>query len=248
MSTIESYSKSDVIRLRPGVQTLLQKYVLQPLAEKMTLDAANWGKLTPWQVTLLSAGFGSLAALAFLAQMNVFGALLFQAAIVLDLVDGKLARLTGRGSAAGILLDAFSDIYRVLIAASAIMIIEDQAATSVLMLLFVGLHFGEFLVNQDLSRVRLLWESTSVPELKPLEKALLVGSETLKGWGLKLICLHYQERLFLVFFMGALTGNWNRWLCGALFLTLLDYFLKYHFDLALVKQRLNPAMGDSDDA
>ncbi len=241
MNSTESYTLEQVIRLRPTVQTLLLKWLLQPLAERITLVLANRGTVSPRQVTLMSAGIGTLAAIAFLVSMNWLGMLFFLAAVVLDLVDGKLARLMGTGSAFGIMLDAFNDIYRIIAVALAIIITQNQMITSSLMLIFVGLHFGEFLVNQDINRVAQLWKTTTTPVLNQRETTLLAWSEKLKLYGLKLVLLHYQERLLIVFGLGAMTGDWNLWLIIAITITSLDYYLKYYFDLALVKKHLNPA-------
>ncbi len=248
MSTPTVYTMEQVISLRPEVQTLLQKWVLQPVAERLTLNFANQGNISPRHVTLMSATCGSFAALGFILNMNWVAMLSFVISICLDLVDGKLARLTESGTAFGIMLDAYSDIYRVIVAAVAIIITQDQTVISGLMLTFVSLHFGEFLINQDIYRVAQLWKSTSVPAMTPLGASLLVLSKKLKKYGLKLISLHYQERLFIVFGLGAVTGNWTRFLMTAILITLLDLYLKYHFDLALLKQRLNPEEKEVLDA
>ncbi len=196
--------------------------------------------ITPRHVTLMSGGLGTLAALAFLSSMNWLGMLLFHVAIILDLVDGKLARLTGSGTAFGIMLDAFSDIYRVAIVALAVVIAQDHLLISGLMLTFVTLHFGEFLINQDIHRVHQLWKTQTIPAISSFELQLLRHAEKLKEQGLKLIFLHYQERLFIIFGIGAITRNWGTWILVAILVTLVNLYLKYHFDLALLKQHLNP--------
>ncbi len=248
MNSSAQFQMSDVVRFRPEIQTVLQKWVLQPLAERLTLKFANQGNLTPRHITMLSAGFGTLAALAFLLQLNWVGMLSFLLAIILDLVDGKLARLTGSGTAFGIILDAISDIYRVLIAALAIVVSVDHSALALLMIVFVGLHFGEFLVNQDIFRVSKLWKETSVPAITSFQQRLLNRSQLLKKYGLKLICLHYQERLMILFGFGAVTQKWTTWTLVAIVVTLLDYYFKYHFDLALIKQHLQEDEGEVQHA
>ena len=248
MNSSIQYDMDQVIQLRPKVQTLLQKWVLQPFAERLTLNIANMGNLSPRHVTFISGGLGTLAALAFLSSMNWLGMLLFLVAIILDLVDGKLARLTGSGTAFGIMLDAFSDIYRVALAALAVIVAQDQLLISSLMLIFVALHFGEFLINQDIHRVHQLWKTQTIPAISSFELHLLRQAEKLKEQGLKLIFLHYQERLFILFGMGAITGNWSTWILVAILITLVNLYLKYHFDLALVKQHLNPESDEVEHA
>ncbi len=86
-------------------------FVLRRLSTRLTPLAARAG-LTPNAVTLASSGIG-LAGAACLARGTrpalITGALLLQTSLVVDCVDGELARLTRRFTPLGAWLDGSSD-------------------------------------------------------------------------------------------------------------------------------------------
>ncbi len=86
-------------------------FVHRPLARRLTPVALRLG-LTPNQVTVLSVVLGLSAAAAFAAGARwslVLGALLLQASLVVDCVDGDVARYRRMFSPLGAWLDASTD-------------------------------------------------------------------------------------------------------------------------------------------
>lgn len=94
-----------------AIDGLFSELVLRRLSKPLTWLAVKLGA-TPNQVTIVSFGIGLLAAY-FFAQGDtlslVIGALLLQLSIVVDCVDGELARYTRSFSELGAWLDAITD-------------------------------------------------------------------------------------------------------------------------------------------
>lgn len=98
--------------------------VVDPLASRIALLVANHTRITPNQLTLISFGLGIAAACVFLEGSYAFlalGAALYHISFVIDCVDGKVARLTGRGSIFGSWMDYVLDRVRVTLCALALM-------------------------------------------------------------------------------------------------------------------------------
>jgi archaetidylinositol phosphate synthase len=86
----------------------LTRYVLRPVSVPVARAIART-PFTPAQVSWASAVFTGAAGVAFGFSEYVLGALLTLAGSITDCVDGDLARLTGRTSRAGALLDSVLD-------------------------------------------------------------------------------------------------------------------------------------------
>jgi hypothetical protein len=88
------------------------RFFLDPFSIRLTWLVANFTRLTPNAVTLLTIPF-SLASAAFFylgqPMYLVFGAFLYEFGFLLDTIDGKLARLLGRSSRLGAFLDIYLD-------------------------------------------------------------------------------------------------------------------------------------------
>ena len=83
-----------------------------------------WTRVTPNQITWAALVLGIGAAACFAQgdwQWLVAGAVVYHVSFILDCMDGKLARLTGKGSAFGAWLDYIFDRVRVLACAVALM-------------------------------------------------------------------------------------------------------------------------------
>ena len=90
---------------------LYSSLVVRRISRRLTAVALRL-RLQPDPVTLVSLGLGLLAAACFAAgarPVSVAGAVLLQAALVVDCVDGELARYRRRFSARGAWLDATTD-------------------------------------------------------------------------------------------------------------------------------------------
>lgn len=84
------------------------RYLYRPLSTRMAAALAGT-KVTPLQVTWLSAVIAIVAAVAFALGAYVAGAVLTFVSVITDCVDGDLARLTSRSSKSGAFLDSVLD-------------------------------------------------------------------------------------------------------------------------------------------
>jgi phosphatidylglycerophosphate synthase len=90
--------------------------LVDPLATRLVRLAAVYTRVTPNQLTwgAFVLGLGSAACFALGDwRWLIIGALLYHLSFILDCMDGKLARLTGQGSAFGAWLDFIFDRIRV---------------------------------------------------------------------------------------------------------------------------------------
>ncbi|MFJ4438261.1 CDP-alcohol phosphatidyltransferase family protein [Streptomyces sp. NPDC088923] len=98
--------------------------LVDPLATPLVRLTARYTRITPNQITwaALILGLGSAALFALGDwQWIVLGAVVYHFSFVLDCMDGKVARLTGRGSVFGAWLDYIFDRIRVAACAVALM-------------------------------------------------------------------------------------------------------------------------------
>jgi len=107
---------------KPG-DGLVSRWLNRPISQRITLVLLAIAGLRPVHVTL----FNALLALAMIPILLlggepglVVGGILFQAASILDGVDGEMARATFRTSAAGATMDSVVDIATNLIFVSAL--------------------------------------------------------------------------------------------------------------------------------
>jgi archaetidylinositol phosphate synthase len=91
-----------------NITSLRPKFIgcLDPVANAFVRSG-----LKPNHITLLSLFFGILCAVCYLYQQFIAGSLLLLISAVLDLVDGSVARKTGRKSDFGAVLDWIVDKY-----------------------------------------------------------------------------------------------------------------------------------------
>ncbi len=87
------------------------KWVKCNLSARITPKLVNLGWLRPWMITVSSALFGVLAGVFFGLGWGFTAGITAVVSQVLDGVDGQFARLTGRQSRTGALLDSSLDRY-----------------------------------------------------------------------------------------------------------------------------------------
>ena len=90
--------------------------VIDPIATRVARRVATRPALTPTRITVGAHALAIASAVLFATDHLLAGAIVFEIRFIFDCVDGKVARLTGRSSRFGALLDAFGD--RVLVTAN----------------------------------------------------------------------------------------------------------------------------------
>ena len=143
-------------------------FVIRRLSKPVTRVALRLG-LTPNTITLASFAIGLAAAAAFAVGQRwalVLGAVLLQASIVVDCVDGEVARATRRFSALGAWLDASTDRVKEYVAYAGLAI----GATAVtgadlwpLALVMMVLQTVRHMTDYDFSRVQRSREARVEP-------------------------------------------------------------------------------------
>lgn len=87
------------------------KWIKINLSSRVTLRLLAWEWLHPWMITLTSSILGILAGVVFALGLGWFAGCLAAFSQVMDGVDGQFARITGRQSKEGALLDSVLDRY-----------------------------------------------------------------------------------------------------------------------------------------
>jgi phosphatidylglycerophosphate synthase len=83
--------------------------LVDPIATRIVPQLARRPAITPTRVTIVAHLLGIAAVAFYAADLLVAGAIAFQVRFVADCIDGKLARVTGRTSRFGQLLDSLGD-------------------------------------------------------------------------------------------------------------------------------------------
>jgi phosphatidylglycerophosphate synthase len=95
-------------------------WLVDPLAARLVRLVAPYRWISPNRLTMTAFVLGLAAAGCFGQRWLLAGAILFHVSFVVDCMDGKVARLTGTGSAFGGWLDYVFDRLRVLACAIAL--------------------------------------------------------------------------------------------------------------------------------
>ncbi len=142
-------------------------FVLRRASKPVTSLALRWG-LTPNQISLVSLGVGLLGAACFAIgswPALLAGALLMQASLIIDCVDGEVARFTRSFSQLGAWIDASTDrvkeyaAYAGLAAGAARTGQDIWLLAALVMIMQTVRHIGDY----DFSRVQRVRESWVAP-------------------------------------------------------------------------------------
>ena len=110
MKTIDMPSDSESWKTKPTDRFVL-KWVKCHLSARVTPKLLHLEWLRPWMITVSSAVLGVVAGVLFGLGWGFAAGVTALVSQVLDGVDGQFARLTGRQSPAGALLDSTLDRY-----------------------------------------------------------------------------------------------------------------------------------------
>ncbi|GIH75745.1 hypothetical protein Plo01_21740 [Planobispora longispora] len=143
-------------------------FLVDPVACRLTLLAANHTAITPNGLSRLSLALGVASALWFAAGQLAAGAVLFYLSFMVDCMDGKIARLKGTGTVFGLWVDYVGDRIRVICCAA-------------------GLAFGQYMMTGDVAYVLLgagvavldLFRYVNAPQMKRVRDAVREDREAL---------------------------------------------------------------------
>lgn len=221
------------------VYSLYCKWFLEPAARIIALPLINYTAIKPWQVTSFSLLLSIVSAGLFIQQHFLWAALIFQLSVVLDFVDGYIARIKNNGSAAGILMDGLFDIFRVMFNVVALAwLAQNDFYLLLSLLIFTGLHFAESFLDFQFIFVSHYYKKNPPKKLSRIDNWVLKLKGKMEKIGLKIIFLHYQERLFFVLFLGPVSGAFLLFTILGILILLFSLFFKLILDTALIKNKL----------
>ncbi len=196
-------------------------YVLRRASKPLTALALRLG-LTPNQVSVFSLGVGFVAALCFATGSwwgLLAGALLMQASLIIDCVDGEVARFTRSFSDLGAWIDASSDRVKEYAAYAGLAVGSVRNGqdiwllATVVMIMQTVRHVGDY----DFSRVQRIRESwvAARPVEDPsdggaagsgatLELSAQLNRDSRVRWGKKVLRMPIGER-WLILSLGVIT-------------------------------------------
>jgi hypothetical protein len=212
-------------------------FVLRRLSKPVTAAALRLG-LSPNQVSLLSLAVGLAAAALFWVASGwavALGAVLLQVSIVVDCVDGEVARYTRRFSDLGAWLDASTDrvkeyaVYAGLAAGAGRTGTDLWLLAAVVMTMQTTRHMWDY-DFQRVQRVRETWVPARALDVRDdggvrdagaaLELSARLGERPWVGWAKKVVHMPIGERWLLISVAVVVGGP--RWaLLGLLALGLL---------------------------
>ncbi len=216
-------------------------FVVRKMSKPLTGLAIRWG-LSPNAITTISFVIGLLAAASFAGGSRWFlllGAILLQLSLVIDCVDGEVARATRRFSTVGAWLDASTDrvkeyaAYAGLAAGAVTMGFDSWRAWSlalVLMVVQTARHMGDynFAAIQRIREVGLPLAALSDPadpwgeQSGALARSAHINSRPIIRWTKKVIHMPIGER-WLVLSVVAVVFNGYWALLALLILTSLAW-------------------------
>lgn len=203
-------------------------FVVRKISKPLTGLAIRWG-LSPNSITIFSFIIGLLAAASFAGGSRWFlllGAVLLQLSLVIDCVDGEVARATRRFSTLGAWLDASTDrvkeyaAYAGLAAGAVAMGFDSWRAWSlalVLMVIQTARHMGDynFAAIQRIREVGLPFGELSDPadpwgvQSGALARSAQINSRPAIRWAKKVIHMPIGERWLVLSVVAViLNGYW----------------------------------------
>jgi phosphatidylglycerophosphate synthase len=141
------------VRKPASLDGLVSRYLNRPLSRPLARLLAHT-PVTPNQVTLLSTLIAFGAGWLLVGGANILAAVAIHASSVVDGVDGDLARLTGRSSRFGAVLDAVLDRYAdaAILGGMAWWALQHERYAAALLLGLVALT-GAFAVSYSRARI-----------------------------------------------------------------------------------------------
>lgn len=219
---------------------IYNKLVLDPLARLISIPIINYTNIKPYIVTFISLGISIFSAYCFYVGNYLIAAILFQFSVVLDCVDGYIARIKKNGSVFGMIFDAYSDIIRVVLNVLALIIGQNlPLEVKLLLATFLSLNFAESWIDLEMVHVNNFLRRLNKTSLNRLDILCLKLKIFLEKFGLRTNFLYYQERLFCVLFLGPIFDNIKLFTIIGIALIIFSIHFKIIFDVALIKNAIS---------
>jgi phosphatidylglycerophosphate synthase len=227
------------------------RYFLDPISIRLTWLVANFTKFSPNAITILSFLFSLISAYLFYQGGTIYvilGAFVYESSFILDTVDGKLARLTGKTSTTGAFLDVYLDNIRVFANIFTLVIGQYQLSGEIKYLI-IGLCYLFVHFLQILSKYKVLYYlGTSYKqdfysgETKNTQKGLFAAIKSFfDKRKLNMVLFSTVEGEAFIFFIGPMTGFIFESIVLSLVLVTLFYILKsilfFRSSIALDKEK-----------
>ena len=202
-------ANSDPARLRLQLANrsndgFFSTFILRKISKVFTRAALNL-KLTPNFVTVISFLVGVFAAIEFSRSNYISGALLLQLSLILDCVDGEVARYTKQFSRFGAWLDALSDRVKEFMAIGGLAYSVQNSVKSIWMLASVAviIQTVKHISDYDFTAVRESLEVKIEPislsqKTDGLTTRKLIKKSGLTYWAKKVIYFPIAERWLLI--------------------------------------------------
>ncbi len=230
---------NDFNRYNRKVQSLYNKFIIDPASRIIAIPIINHTNIKPYAITLSGTLISMTSAYLFYKGSFVLAAIIFQVSVILDGVDGYVARIKNNGSVFGILLDGYTDILRVFLNIGGLVLyFFDNSIMIVLLLVFLFLNFCESFIDMEFFEVERFLKRKSNIRISKLDGCFLGIKERLERYGLKTILFYYQERLFCVLFLGPVFNNIKLFTIVGIVMVLFSIHMKFLLDVALIKSKL----------
>ena len=231
--------KINLKNLKPHLRrtnSLIVKILLLPIASRLAILIINFTTLKPIHVSFIGLLIGVLSAYFFVNNVNILAAFLFQIALIFDFIDGIIARVKKQSSVSGIIADGYIDITVLVLNAVAIMY---QNFNDIKLLMFLNIflivHYIESWIDFCIFSVFKYYKNQKIILLNRLDYFFIKTKKNFEKIGLRFIFFDYQERFFLIFFIGPIFNIVKEVLIVVLFLTIIMINLKVLFDISLIK-------------
>ncbi len=206
----------DDIRKSIGLDSWWGRFFLDPLSIRLTWLVANYTRLTPNAVTLMTIPFTLASAACFFTGDPVYlvvGAILYEFGFLLDTVDGKLARLLDKGSRLGAFLDVYLDTIGVFINLTALVVgqyrVHGDVRFLIIGMVYLFLHMAQ-LLNKYMGFYSLGhdFKKDFYEDFEEGGGASLLGrvKRVLAKRRLSLVLFSTVEAEAFIFFFGPITG------------------------------------------
>lgn len=154
---------------------------VQPVLEAVGRILAGWG-VRPNQLTFIGLGFNALAC-GLYAQ----GAMIWASAVVLfaglfDLLDGPLARASGRVSAFGGFIDSVVDRYSDILIFGGVLVYWARMGRTEAVILCLAVLAGALLTSYTKARAENVIDNCRVGWIERPERVVILGLGGLSGW------------------------------------------------------------------